>query len=653
MGDRNDSPRPFDGPSASKYRDTYDRSVEDSDSFWLTVADNTDWVEPPQMAGRTNHEGLTEWFADGTLNTAFNALDRHVEAGRGEDPALVYVSAMTGARRTYSYAELRDETAKAAGALASMGVRQGDRVLIYMPMIAEAVMAMLACARLGAVHAVVFGGFGAAELAARIDDAQPTVIVTASCGLEPGRVVPYIPLLDAALSLSTHTPGHVVIVHRPEETLRPTEERSVRWLEHAWSDVMADAQPAPCQIVRATDPLYILYTSGTTGLPKGIVRDNGGHAVALQWSLRYVYGIEPGDVIFAASDIGWVVGHSYIVYAPLLLGATTILYEGKPVGTPDAGALWEIVEQYRVNVLLSAPTAIRAIRREDPRGDALGFRDLGSLRALFLAGERLDPDTQRWLSEVQSAPVINNWWQTETGWPVASNFLGIEYFNPKPGSSTKPVPGFRIAILDDEGIAVGPGREGAVCLQLPLPPGSFSRIWGDEARARRSYLDDHPGYYTSGDGGLIDEDGYIFILGRTDDVMNVAGHRLSSGQIEAVITEHPGVSECAVVGVADPIKGHVPHAIVVPEIDHLDKSETLIQEVSASVRQQVGPIARLSGVEIVTALPKTRSGKIVRRCLRQILDGDEPDVPPTIENPNVIGDLVRTLTTRQRSSRKK
>lgn len=648
MADRNGSARLPETPSESMYQAIHDQSIRDADSFWLTAADNTDWLERPRMAWRTNRHGLTEWFADGTLNTAFNALDRHVEAGHGENPALVYVSAMTGARRTYSYSVLRDETAKAAGALASMGVTRGDRVLIYMPMIAEAVVAMLACARLGAVHAVVFGGFGALELAARIDDAQPKVIVTATCGLEPGRVVPYIRLLDAALTLSTYTPGHVVIVHRPEDPHLSTAERSVRWLEHAWSDVMANAQPAPCLPVRATDPLYILYTSGTTGLPKGIVRDNGGHAVAMQWSLRHVYGVEPGDVVFAASDIGWVVGHSYIVYAPLLLGATTVLYEGKPVGTPDAGALWEIVEQYRVNVLLTAPTAVRAIKREDPRGDGLRRRDLSSLRALFLAGERLDPDTQRWLTEVQSAPVVNNWWQTETGWPVASNFLGIEYFEPKPGSSTKPVPGYRIAILDESGAVLGPNQEGAVCLQLPLPPGAFSQIWGDEGRARRSYLDEHPGYYSSGDGGLIDDDGYVYILGRTDDVMNVAGHRLSSGQIEAVITEHPGVSECAVVGVADPLKGHVPHAIVVPEIDHLDKSESLIKEVSAAVRQQVGPIARLSGVEIVSALPKTRSGKIVRRCLRQILDGDEPDVPPTIENPAVIGDLVRTLPARQR-----
>ncbi|MET4047519.1 MULTISPECIES: AMP-binding protein [unclassified Rhodococcus (in: high G+C Gram-positive bacteria)] len=623
------------------YTTTMDDASRDPGDFWMTAARAITWIDEPKRPYEENPNGLVDWFPGATLNTAYNALDRHVDAGRGDAPALAYISAATGLEYVYSYRELLEQVSRAAGALAGLGVSRGDRVLIYLPMIPEAVITMLACARLGAVHAVVFGGFGAAELASRIDDARPAVIVTATGGLEPGRIVPYLPLLDAALTEAQHRPGNVVVVNRPQ--IEPPAGRGVDWPEHGWSELLEAAEPASCVPVVATDPLYILYTSGTTGKPKGIVRDNGGHAVAMQWSMQYVYGIEASDVVFAASDIGWVVGHSYIVYAPLLTGATTVLFEGKPVGSPDAGVFWDIIERYGVNVLLTAPTAMRAIRREDPQAALLVRRDLHTLRGIFLAGERLDPDTQRWLGQVQPAPVINNWWQTETGWPVVSNFLGLTYFPPRPGASTKPVPGFVVGILDSDGNEVESGQEGAVCLRLPLPPGFMTNVWGDEARLAKSYLNQYPGYYDSGDGGHIDEDGYVYILGRTDDVMNVAGHRMSSGQIEAAIAEHPGVSECAVVGVSDYLKGQRPYAVVVPELDHVDRVEELRTQIQELVRHQIGPIASLGGIDIVAALPKTRSGKIVRRCLRQILDGDKPDIPPTIENASVVDDLIFTL----------
>lgn len=629
-------------PGSDSYARTVTTASQDPAGFWLAAAANTSWIDEPTVAWRENESGLTDWYPDATLNTAFNALDRHIDAGNADRVALIYVSAMTGAEHTYTYRELRDEVARAAGALSTLGVGRGDRVLLYLPMIPEAVIAMLACARIGAVHAVVFGGFGSAELASRIDDARPNVIVTATGGLEPGKVVPYLPLLDAALLSVTHAPRHVVIVNRQQIPVT-LSDRCPPWSEQLWTDVLAHAEPADCAPVGATDPLYILYTSGTTGQPKGIVRDNGGHAVAMQWSMRSIYGVDPGDVVFAASDIGWVVGHSYIAYAPLLSGATTVLFEGKPVGTPDAGVIWDIIERHRVNVLLSAPTAIRAIRRQDPHATMLQRYDLSTLRGIFLAGERLDPDTEQWLAQAQPAPVINNWWQTETGWPNVSNFLGLQYFSPKEGASTKPVPGFGLAILDSAGAPAHPNQEGAVCLRLPLPPGSLTRVWGDETRARRSYLSEYPGYYSSGDGGYVDDDGYVYILGRTDDVMNVAGHRLSSGQIETAIAEHPGVSECAVVGVSDPLKGQRPHAIVVPDLAYLDRFDELRTEIPQLVRRRVGAIASLGGVAIVAALPKTRSGKIVRRCLRQILDGEEPDLPPTIENPAVLAELQRTV----------
>lgn len=642
--------RPSQGNEPDRYTRAAADAAHDLGQFWLSAARDIDWENRPHDPFHERTDGTADWFPGASINTAYNALDRHVAAGNGDRAALVYVSPLTGREETITYAHLLDDVRRAAGALSRLGVGVGDRVLVYLPMIPEAVVTMLACARLGAVHAVVFGGFGSAELAVRIDDARPTVIVTATGGLEPGRTVPYLPLLDAALEEAGHCPRHVIVVDRPE--VPPPPDRVVvwpadEWAEHDWAELLASAGPVDPVPVPSAAPLYILYTSGTTGLPKGVVRDNGGHAVAMAWCMRHVYGVEPGDVVFAASDIGWVVGHSFIVYGPLIVGATTVLFEGKPVGTPDAGAFWDIVERYRVNVLLTAPTAMRAVRREDPNGTMLAERDLSSLRGLFLAGERLDPDTQRWLGEVQSSPVINNWWQTETGWPVISNFLGLTYYEPRPGSSTKPVPGFTVEILGPDGDPVPQGREGAVCLRLPLPPGALIGIWGDEGRLAQTYLTEHPGFYSSGDGGCIDADGYVYILGRTDDVMNVAGHRMSSGQIEAAISEHPGVAECAVVGVRDELKGQRPHAILVPAIDYTDRTGELQSDVATLVRNRVGPIASLGGVHVVGALPKTRSGKIVRRCLRQLLDGADPDVPPTIENPAVVADLVRILDTRR------
>lgn len=620
--------------------------ARDPGRFWLAAAREISWVDEPSDPYTENANGTVDWFPGATVNTTYNAVDRHVAEGNGDRAALIYVSPVTGREETVTYGELLERVSRAAGALRRLGVSAGERVLVYLPMIPEAVVTMLACARLGAVHTVVFGGFGAAELAVRIDDARPKVIVTATGGVEPSHTVPYIPLLDAALDESRHRPRHVVVVDRPE--VPPPAERVAiwpvhDWAEHDWEELLAAAEPADPLPVPATDPLYILYTSGTTGLPKGIVRDNGGHAVALAWCMRHVYGVEAGDVVFAASDIGWVVGHSFIVYGPLLVGATTVLFEGKPVGTPDAGVLWDIVERHRVDVLLSAPTAMRAVRRDDPEGTLLASYDLSSLRGIFLAGERLDPDTQQWLGQVQSAPVINNWWQTETGWPVVSNFLGLTYFEPRLGSSTKPVPGFTVEILGPDGRPSAVGHEGAVCLRLPLPPGALTGVWGDDERLAQTYLTEHPGFYCSGDGGHVDEDGYVYILGRTDDVMNVAGHRLSSGQIETAISEHPGVSECAVVGVVDQLKGQRPHAILVPTVDFVDRADQLRSEVSALVRSRIGPIASLARVDVVGALPKTRSGKIVRRCLRQMLEGADLEVPPTIENPAALDALAHTL----------
>jgi len=624
------------------YAQDYRLSLTDPDRFWAQAATAISWFKKPTRVLDDPDPAFPTWFADGTLNTCFNALDRHVVAGRGEQTALIYDSPVTGSRREYSYTELTELTAKFAGVLRTLGVDRGDRVLIYLPMVPEAAIAMLACARIGAVHSVVFGGFAARELAARIDDARPKVIVSASCGIEPTRVVEYKPLLDRALELARHQPDSCVILQRPQVQAELTE-RDLDWRGLMRSQLVA---PAECVELAATDPLYILYTSGTTGRPKGIVRDNGGHAVALRWSMANIFDVGPGEVMLTASDVGWVVGHSYIVYGPLLTGATTVLYEGKPVGTPDAGAFWRLVADHRVKVLFTAPTALRAIKRDDPDGELVGRYDLGTLQTLFLAGERLDPATYEWASERLGIPVVDHWWQTETGWPIAANLRGLDKSAPMPikaGSPTVPVPGYDVQILSPEGRRLPPGHEGAICIKLPLPPGTSRGVWGDDQRYVDAYLTAFPGYYLTGDGGYLDDDGYLFVLGRTDDVLNVAGHRLSSGQIEAALAGHPAVAECAVIGVADPLKGQVPRALVVCKSDWTGSPDELAAELAARVREEVGPIASLSRVDVVSGLPKTRSGKILRATMRQLADGAEPAVPSTIEDVAVLDRLRPVL----------
>ncbi|GMA40168.1 propionyl-CoA synthetase [Mobilicoccus caccae] len=564
-------------------------------------------------------------------------------AGRADQAAVYYESPVTGASRTITYAEMLELVARFAGVLRNLGVEKGDRVVLYMPMVPEALVAMLACARLGAIHSVVFGGFAPAELAARIEDAAPKVVVAASCGVEPTRTIPYKPFLDQAIERSSHKPDRCVILQR-EQVTAEMGERDLDWDECMQPGTV---EPAECVEVVATDPLYVLYTSGTTGKPKGIVRDNGGHAVALTWSMKNLYGIEPGEVFWAASDVGWVVGHSYIVYAPLLAGATTIVYEGKPVGTPDAGAFWRVVEKYKVASLFTAPTAIRAIKKEDPDARELEKYDVSSLRRLFLAGERLDPETYKWASEKLGIPVIDNWWQTETGWPIATNPVGIEELPVKPGSPTVPTPGYDVQVLDDQGQQVPAGTEGSIAIKLPMPPGTLPTLWGDDDRYVSSYLSAYEGYYLTGDGGYIDEDGYVYVMGRTDDVLNVAGHRLSTGSIEAALAGHPSVAECAVIGVADQMKGQIPRAFVVLKsgvnIESDEDVEKLRSELVARVREEVGAVAALKLVDVVLALPKTRSGKILRKTMRQIADGQEAVVPSTIEDPTVLDTLRPVL----------
>ncbi len=614
------------------YRDVYRASIADRDGFWAQAAEAVTWTRAPQRVLEDSHPPFYRWFPDAELNTCANALDRHVESGRGDQAALIYDSPVTGTKRVYSYRELLGETALFAGVLRDLGVGAGDRVVLYMPMIPEAVIAMLACARLGAVHSVVFGGFAAHELATRIDDARPTVIVSASCGIEPSRVVEYKPMLDHALEQSEHQPDACVIVQRDRHRCELLAGRDVDW-----SEMMATASPADPVPVAATDPLYVLYTSGTTGKPKGIVRDNGGHAVALMWTMKNIYDIEPGDVFWAASDVGWVVGHSYIVYGPLLAGATTVLYEGKPVGTPDPGAFWRVVSEYGVKVLFSAPTAIRVIRKEDPEASQVGRYDLSSLKYLFQAGERLDPDTYAWATEKLGIPVVDHWWQTETGWSIAANPVGVELLPLKAGSPTVPMPGYDVQILHPDGSGCEPGEDGAICISLPLPPGTLPTLWGDDARFEASYLCEHPGYYLTGDGGHLDSDGYLFVMGRIDDVINVAGHRLSTGSIEAVLAAHPAVAECAVIGVADEIKGQEPRGFVVLKAGA--SGDGLEKELVAAVREDIGPVAALRRVDIVPALPKTRSGKILRKTMRGIADGLDEPVPSTIEDASVLETL--------------
>jgi propionyl-CoA synthetase len=622
------------------YRDEYDRSISEPERFWGDQAAQVTWFRRPLTVLDGSSPPFFRWFSGGTTNTCYNALDRHVIGGRADQPALIFHSAVTGVRRTYTYVELLERVAQLGGVLMALGVEPGDRVVIYLPMIAEAAIAMLACARIGAVHSVVFGGFAPTELAMRIDDAQPKIIISASCGLEADRVIAYKPLLDAALDKAAHQPDYCLIAQREQLTADLLQGRD---LDLGLLMRPGSVQPAGCVEVNATDPLYILYTSGTTGKPKGIVRDHGGHAVALTYSMKAVYDLNPGDVMFTASDVGWVVGHSYIVYGPLLAGGTTVLYEGKPVGTPDAGAFWRVVEEHQVKVLFTAPTAIRAIRKVDPEGELITNYDLSSLQALYLAGERLDPDTYAWASAKLGVPVVDHWWQTETGWPIASSPRGIDTLALKPGSPSVAVPGYDVQVLDAQGRQAGAGVEGAICIRLPLPPGTCTTIWGDDDRFVANYLAAFPGYYLTGDGGYVDEDGYLFVMGRTDDVINVAGHRLSTGSMEAILASHPAVAECAVIGVGDEIKGQVPRGLVVLKEGVDSDPAALASELVALVRQEMGAVASLRQVDVVAGLPKTRSGKILRKTMREIADGKPGAVPSTIEDPGVIDALRPVL----------
>jgi propionyl-CoA synthetase len=623
--------------SRASYHASFRRSIDDPHGFWAEAAQAVEWAKAPTRVLDDSNAPFVKWFPDGELNTCHNALDRHVDGGRGDQVALIYDSPMTGSQRRLTYRELREEVARFAGVLRGRGVERGDRVVIYMPMVPEAVVAMLACARLGAVHSVVFGGFAPRELADRINDARPAVVVAASCGLEPNRTVEYKPMLDAAIELAEHKPAACILFQRPQAlaTLGP---RDVDWAE-----AMAVAEPVDCVPVAATDPLYILYTSGTTGRPKGIVRDNGGHAVALLWSIANIFDVAPGEVWWTASDVGWVVGHSYIVYAPLLLGATTVLYEGKPVGTPDAGAFWRVIAEHGVVGLFTAPTAFRAIKKEDPDAKLLADYDLSTFRNLFLAGERLDPDTYHWATAKLGVPVIDHWWQTETGWPMVANLRGLDPMPIKAGSPSVPVPGWDVQVLDGDGNRCAPGVEGAICVKLPLPPGALPTLWNDDERFLASYLTAFQGWYLSGDGGYVDEDGYVYVLGRTDDVINVAGHRLSTGSMEAILAQHPAVAECAVIGVADALKGQVPRGLVVLKAGVLTSPEQVCAELVAAVRAEVGAVAAFKRADVVPALPKTRSGKILRKTMRGIADGVEEPVPSTIDDASVLDALRPVL----------
>jgi propionyl-CoA synthetase len=618
------------------YEESYRRSLADPDGFWLEAATAIDWTRPPTRGLDDSAAPLYRWFPDGELNTSYNALDRHVDAGDGDRTALIYDSPVTGTDRSVTYRELRDEVAVFAGVLRSLGVGKGDRVIVYLPMVPEAVVTMLACARLGAVHSVVFGGFAPKELAARIDDATPKVIVGASCAIEPTRVVEYKPIIDAALEQSTHQPDKVVVLQRDAAPAKLGEN------DLDWADLVSRAEAVDPVPVAATDPLYILYTSGTTGKPKGVVRDNGGHAVALAWSMRAVYDIGAGDVWWTASDVGWVVGHSYIVYAPLLVGATTVLYEGKPVGTPDAGAFWRMVSEHHAKALFTAPTALRAIKKVDPEATELSKYDLSGFRTLFLAGERLDPETYHWAHDKLGVPVVDHWWQTETGWPIAANPRGLEPLPVKPGSATVPLPGWNVQVLDQTGSQQPAGEEGAIAIKLPLPPGALPTLWGDDQRYIDAYLSRYDGYYLTGDSGYIDADGYLYVMGRTDDVINVAGHRLSTGSMEAVLAAHPAVAECAVIGVHDALKGQLPRGFVVLKAGARIDEQTLRDELVAAVRRDIGPVAAFREVSVVEALPKTRSGKILRKTMRGIADGRNEPVPSTIEDATVL-DALRPI----------
>jgi len=620
------------------YADAFRRSLADPGGFWGEAAAGIDWYTQPAKVLDASAVPFYRWFSGGVLNTCFNAVDRHVSAGRGDQAAIIHDSPVTATCTVITYRELQSEVARLAGALRGLGVGKGDRVIIYMPMVPEAVMAMLACARLGAVHSVVFGGFAAHELAVRIEDATPRVVMSASCGIEGSRIVEYKPLLDRAIEMSGHKPGHCLILQRPQAPATMVGGRDIDW-----AGATAGAEPAGCVPVAATDPLYILYTSGTTGKPKGVVRDNGGHAVALRWSMTNIYNIQPGDTYWAASDIGWVVGHSYIVYAPLLTGCTTVLYEGKPVGTPDAGAFWRVIAQHGVKAMFTAPTALRAIKKEDPGGELARGHDLSGLKYLFLAGERLDPETYRWAGGLLGIPVIDHWWQTETGWSIAADPMGLEPMPTKAGSPTVPVPGFDVQVLDPSGAAVPAGTTGEIAVKLPLPPGCLTTLWGDDQRFIDSYLSAYPDYFRTSDGGYLDSDGYLYVMGRIDDVINVAGHRLSTGELEEVLASHPDVAECAVIGVHDSLKGQIPRGFVVLKAGVSTDAETLRAQLIQLVRDRVGPVASFKHVDVVAGLPKTRSGKILRKTMRGIADGADEPVPSTIEDPATLDALRPVL----------
>jgi propionyl-CoA synthetase len=623
---------------ASSYDEVYARSMRDPEGFWAAVAEDISWDRRWDRVLDDSRKPFYRWFAGGMLNTCYNALDLHIDRGRGKQPALIYDSPVTGVVRTYTYRDLRDEVARCAGALRRLGIARGDRVILYMPMVPEAVIAMLACARIGAVHSVVFGGFAARELATRIDDARPKVILSASCGIEVNRIVPYKPLLDQAIQMARHKPERCVVLARPQEKASLAAGRDMDW-----GEFMAGAAPADCVSVAATDPLYILYTSGTTGIPKGVVRDNGGHAVALKWSMSGVYGMGAGEVYWAASDIGWVVGHSYIVYAPLLKGCTTILYEGKPVGTPDPGAFWRVASQHGVNALFTAPTAFRAIKKEDPEGLHIGRYDLSRFRTLFLAGERCDPDTLHWAEARLGVPVIDHWWQTETGWAIAANCVGLGMLPVKPGSPTKAAPGYDVRVLDEDNREVPARQVGSIAIKLPLPPSCLPTLWNNDAGYEQSYLTRHPGHYLTGDAGYRDEDGYLYIMSRVDDIINVAGHRLSTGAMEEVLASHPDVAECAVVGVADPLKGEVPVGFVVTKAGVNRPEDDMARELVERVRESIGPVASFRVAIVVKQLPKTRSGKILRGTMKKIADGVEYAMPATIDDPAILGDIATAL----------
>jgi propionyl-CoA synthetase len=621
-----------------RYEAIFERSIQDPQGFWGEAAGAISWYKKWDGVLNDTKPPFYRWFSGAEMNTCYNALDRHVEGGRADQTALIYDSPVTKQVRHFTYRELRDQTAKFAGVLRDKGVKKGDPVVIYMPMIPEAVVAMLACARLGAVHSVVFGGFAPHELAIRIDDAKPNVVITASGAIEVTRLIHYKPIVDKAFELASHTPKTCIVFQRTQVRAEMMPGRDVDWEE-----LMAKAQPADCVPIKATDPLYILYTSGTTGLPKGVVRDNGGHAVALRWSMEHIYGVKPGDVYWAASDVGWVVGHSYIVYGPLLAGCTTILYEGKSVGTPDPGAFWRVISEHKVKVMFTAPTAFRAIKKEDPNGEYIRKYDLTGFKYLFLAGERLDPDTYHWATNLINKPIIDHWWQTETGWPITANPMGIEGFPIKPGSSTKPVPGFDVRILDGSGREQEPNKEGVVVVKMPLPPGTLQTLWKADERFVKSYTSIYPGYYYTSDGGYKDSEGYVYIMGRIDDVINVAGHRLSTGEMEEIVSTHQAVAECAVIGAADSLKGQLPLGFVVLKSGISAPKEIIKEELVRLVRNEIGPIACFRKVAVVNRLPKTRSGKILRGTMRKIADGEAYKIPSTIDDPAILGEIETAL----------